>query len=150
MKLTINTGEQYSETEIIVNCNRMNEDIEKLVAAIRMVDMKFMGRKNGEQYFIDIANIIYIESTDKRTFLYTPTNVYESPYKLYELEEKLAGQNFLRASKNCLFNLNHIQALKSDLEQRLLLTMEGGIKIIVSRQYSSAVKAKLEDFSMTK
>ena len=146
MKLTINTDERFSETEVIVNCSRINEDIEKIISALRMCDMKFIGRKNGEQYFIDISDVIYIESTDKRTFLYTSTDVYESPFKLYEFEEKLADQNFLRASKNCLFNLNHIQALKSDLEQRLLLTMEGGIKIIVSRQYSSAVKAKLEDY----
>ena len=145
MKLTINTDERITETEIIVNCNRMSNDIEKLIHAIRMFEMKFTGRKDGQQYFIDIANVIYIESTDKRTFIYTSKDVYESSFKLYELEEKLASKNFLRASKNCLFNLNHIQALKSDLEQRLLLTMEGGIKIIVSRQYSSAVKAKLED-----
>ena len=146
MKLTINTDDRITETEIIINCNRMSDDIEKLIHTIRMFEMKFVGRKDGQQYFIDIANIIYIESTDKRTFFYTLTEVYESPFKLYELEEKLADQNFLRASKNCLFNLNHIQALKSDLEQRLQLTMEGGIKIIVSRQYSSVVKAKLEDY----
>ena len=147
MKLTINTDERVTETEIIINCNRMSDDIEKLIHTIRMLEMKFIGRKDGQQYFMDIANIIYIESTDKRTFFYTSTDVYESPFKLYELEEKLTGQNFLRASKNCLFNLNHIQALKSDLEQRLLLTMEGDIKIIVSRQYSSAVKAKLEYYN---
>jgi DNA-binding LytR/AlgR family response regulator len=146
MKLTINTDERYAETEIVVNCCRMGDDIEKLLAAIRLFDMKCIGLKNGQQCFIDAAQIIYIESTDKRTFLYTSTDVYESPYRLYELEEKLTGQNFLRASKNCLFSVIHIQSLKSDLEQRLLLTMEENIKIIVSRQYSSSVKEKLEDF----
>ena len=146
MKLTINTDERYAETEIIVNCNRMNDDIEKLLASIRMFDMKFIGRKEGQQCFIDITHIVYIESTDKRTFFYTSTDVYESPYRLYELEEKLAGQNFLRANKSCLFNLIHIQSLKSDLEQRLILTMDGDIKIIVSRQYSSMVKEKLEAY----
>jgi DNA-binding LytR/AlgR family response regulator len=146
MKLTVNTGERYVETEITVNCSRMDGDIEKLLAAIRMFDMKFIGRKDGQQCFIDVANIIYIESTDKRSFFYTANDVYESPYRLYELEQKLSGQNFLRASKNCLFNIMHIQSLKSDLEQRLLLTMEGNIKIIVSRQYSSSVKEKLEGF----
>ena len=144
MKLVINTDEKFNETEITINCSRMNDEIEKLLAAIRMADMKLTGRKDGQQHIIDARHIIYIESTDKRTFLYTVTDVYESPYKLYELEEKLSGLDFLRASKNCLFNLVHIQSLKSDLEQRLTLTMEGGLKIIVSRQYSGVVKEKLE------
>ena len=49
-----------------------------------------------------------IESTDKHSFLYTLTDVYESQFRLYELEAKLAGHDFMRASKNCLFNISHI------------------------------------------
>ena len=147
MKLIINTDERYTETEITVNCNRMNDDVEKLLAAIRMFDMKLTGRKNGEQHIIDLKNVIYIESIDRRTFLYTTQDVYESSCKLYELEEKLKDRDFLRASKSCLFNPLHIQSLKSDLEQKLTLTMEGGIKIVVSRQYSGIVKEKLEAFN---
>jgi len=124
----------------------MNEYIEKLLAAIRMLDMKLACRKDGQQHFIDLSQIIYIESIDKRTFIYTISDVYESPFRLSELEEKLAKLDFLRASKNCLFNIRHLYSLKSDLEQRLILTMEKDIKIIVSRQYSGAVKGKLEAY----
>ena len=144
MKLIVNIQEQYTETEIIVNCNSMNESIEKFISTIKMFDMKLIGKKDGQQCFIDISNIIYIESTDKRTFLYTTKDVYESPLRLFELEEKLIERDFLRASKNCLFNINYIHSLKSDLEQRLILAMENDIKIIVSRQYSNIVKEKLE------
>ena len=144
MKITINTDERCSETEITVVCKRISEDIEKLIAAIRMLDMKVMGKKNGRQFILDSSDIMYIDSTDKRTFLYTSADVYESPLKLYELEEKLMGRDFLRASKNCLFNINHIKSIEPELDRRLILSMEGGIKIIVSRQYSSAVKKKLE------
>jgi len=143
MKITINTGEQYAETEIIVNCDRLGDDIEKLLAAIKTLDMKLTVCKDKRQYAIDTADVIYIESTDKRTFLYTNTDVYESPLRLYELEEKLIGCNFLRASKNCLFNINHIQSIEPDLH-RLILTTAKGIKLIVSRQYAAAVKHKLE------
>jgi DNA-binding LytR/AlgR family response regulator len=125
----------------------VNDSIEKLLAAIRIFDKKLAGRKDGQQHFIDVTQIIYIESIDKRTFFYTTTEVYESPFRLSELEEKLEKLDFLRASKNCLFNIRHIHSLKSDLEQRLLLTMEGYNKIVVSRQYSNAVKEKLEAYN---
>jgi DNA-binding LytR/AlgR family response regulator len=143
MKITINTDEQYTETEIIVNCGRLGDDIEKLLAAVKMLDMKLTVYKDKRQYVVDAADVIYIESTDKRTFLYTNTDVYESPLRLYELEEKLVSCNILRASKNCLFNINHVQSIEPDLH-RLIVTTAKGIKLIVSRQYAAAVKHKLE------
>ena len=143
VKITINTDAQYTETEIIVNCSRLGDDIEKLLAAIKMMDMKLTVYKEKRQYVIDTADVIYIDSTDKRTFLYTNADVYESPLRLYELEEKLVGCNFLRASKNCLFNINHVQSIEPDLH-RLILTTAKGIKLIVSRQYAADVKLKLE------
>ena len=146
MKLNINTDERYQEIEININCSSMNDYVEKLIAAIRILDMKLMCRKDGQQHFVDITQIIYIESIDKRTIVYTATDIYECPFRLSELEEKLSKLEFLRASKNCLFNIRHLHSLRSDLEQRLTLTMEKDIKIIVSRQYSSAVKEKLEAY----
>ena len=101
----------------------MGDDIEKLLAAIRMLDMKLTGKKDGRQHLLEAADVIYIESTDKHTFLYTQGDVYESPFRLYELELKLAGMDFLRSSKNCLFNLNHVQAIEPELDRRLILTM---------------------------
>jgi DNA-binding LytR/AlgR family response regulator len=105
MKITINTDDRYAETEIIVNCKHMNDEIEKLIASFRVFDMKLMGYKEGRQCIIDITDVIYIESTDKRSFLYTLTGIYESHYRLYELEEKLDDIGFTRVSKNCLVNI---------------------------------------------
>jgi len=108
--------------------------------------MKLTGRKDGRQYVIEAADIIYIESIDKHTFLYTTNGAYESPFKLYELEEKLAEHDFLRASKNSLFNINHIQSIEPDFDRRLIMTMTNDNKLIVSRQYAVAVKERLEAY----
>jgi DNA-binding LytR/AlgR family response regulator len=148
MKIIIDIDDKCAETEVMVKCSRMSDDIEKLIAAIRMLDMKLTGRKDGRQFILETADIIYIESTDKHTFLYTLAGVYESPFRLYELEAKLADLDFLRASKSCLFNVNHIQSIEPDIDRRLILTMEKGLKIIVSRQYSAVVKQKLEAYNV--
>ena len=147
MKITINTDSQYTDTEIVINCPRLSEDIEKMLSALRMYDLKLTGQKEGRQYIIEAKNVMYIESIDKRTFLYTLNDTFESPFRLYELETKLSDGNFLRASKNCLFNINHIQSIEPDLDRRLILTMEKDIKIIVSRQYAETVKQILEAYN---
>ena len=144
MKINITTDSRFTETEISICCSHMNDDIEKLLATIRMMDMKLTGHKDGRQHILEAADVMYIESTDKRSFLYTETDVYESHFRLYELEAKLIDREFLRASKACLFNIHHIQSIEADLDRRLILTMKKGIKLIVSRQYSAKVKQKLE------
>ena len=144
MKVTISTDERYIETEIMIYCSQMNEDIERVLAAIRLLDMKIIGQKEGKKYFLEASDIMYAESTDKRTFLYTLTNTYESYFRLYELEEKLTGKGFLRISKNCLINIVHIASIENELYGRLILTMPKGIELIVSRQYASDIKQKLE------
>ena len=143
MKIVINTDERCAETEITIRCGRLSDDIEKIITAIRMLDMKLIGNRNGRQHLLETSDVTYIETTDKRTFLYTLTGVYETPFRLYELEAKIADMDFLRASKNCLVNINHIQSIEPDFDRRLVLTMEKGIKLMVSRQYSVTVKQKL-------
>ena len=144
MKITINADDRYTETEIMVNCSRMSDDIEKILASIRMHDMKITGYKEGKQCILEISDILYIESIDKRSFFYTLTDTYECPFKLYELETKLAERHFIRVSKNCIININHIKFIESELNSRLILTMPRDIKLLVSRQYASAVKHILE------
>jgi len=146
MKITINIDDRYTETEITVKCNRVSDDIDKLLAAIRLLDMKLTGRKDGRQHILEASDVVYIDSVDKHTFLYTSNGVYESSLKLYELEAKLADRDFIRVNKNSLFNINHIHSIESDFNRRLILSMIGGSKLIVSRQYAAVVKEKLEAY----
>ncbi|EMS70627.1 LytTR family DNA-binding domain-containing protein [Ruminiclostridium cellobioparum] len=143
MKINIQTFSNVQETEINIICNQLTPEIERLVSLIRIMDMKFTGEKNGQIHILDISKILYIDTVDKKTFFYTKTDVYETPLRLYELEEQLEGTEFFRANKSCIVNFEQIQSLKSDLDGRILLTMSNNEKLYVSRQYSPFVKKKL-------
>ena len=119
MKLTINVDEQYSETEITVSCNKMSDEINKLIASIQIFDMKIAGFKDGREYILEIVDITYIESIDKRTIIYTSTDSYENSFRLYELEAKLEHRGFLRISNNCLVNINFINSIETESNSRL-------------------------------
>lgn len=144
MKLTINVNERYTEPEITVNCSKLDDEINKLISSIQLFDMKIAGRKDNREYTLEIGDIIYIESIDKRTVLYTLTDSYENPFKLYELEAKLEPKGFLRVSKNCLVNINFINSIETESNSRLILTMPRDIQLIVSRLYATEIKQKLE------
>ena len=99
MKITLNQDPAFPETEVIINCPQADEDILRLVAMLRIYQRKLLGVLNGEQHLLDVKDILYIDTTDKKTFLYTETAVYESALRLYELEDGLRELDFLRAGQ---------------------------------------------------
>jgi len=99
--------------------------------------------KEGKTYFCKQNAIYYIESVDKRTYIYTKDNCYETKYRLYELEEMLGGL-FVRCSKAMIINLRKIKSVKSDIGGRLETTLLNDEQIIISRSYVKEIKRRLE------
>ena len=64
---------------------------------------------------------------------------------LYELEDNLMDLDFLRISRSAIVNFRHIQSIRPELGGRLLLTMENGEQVYVSRQYAASIKEKLRE-----
>ena len=143
MKIQLNQDPGFQDVEIIINCPRTDEEILRIVAMLRIYDQKLTGIKDGEIRLLDVKEIFYIDTADKKTFLYTQTEIYESALRLYELEERLEGMDFIRAGKSSIVNFCKIQSIRPELGGRMLLTMENGEQLYVSRQYAAQLKEKL-------
>lgn len=145
MKITLNQDPAFRETEVVINCPQADEDILHLVAMLRVHQRKLVGLLEGESHLLDVKDILYIDTADKHTFLYTAGAVYESALRLYELEESLAGLDFLRAGRSALVNFRRVQSIRPEMGGRLLATMEGGERLYVSRQCAPVWKEKLHE-----
>lgn len=143
MKIVINTDDSLQDTEIQISCRQLTPQIEKILSTLRIMDKQLTAVKNGETYIIDAEKVLYIESVDKKTFIYTSDEVYETNLKLYELEEQLSDYGFIRAGKSFIIHIKHIKSLKSDIDRRIRVTMKNDEQLIVSRQYADDLKKRL-------
>lgn len=143
MKISINIDPEINDTEIIVNCSSLTPETESIIAALRMADNQITVTKNGETHLLDTQKIAYIETVDRKTFVYTEKDCYESKLKLYEISELLLGSHFLRISKSCIVRLKYIRSLKAELDRKIRITLENGEQLIVSRQYADELKKRL-------
>lgn len=143
MKIIIQEDAVCVETEIVIRCARADEGVYEMLAHLRAFDKKLTGLKDGRTFIIDAQDVFYFESVDKRTYLYTAKEVYETPLRLYEIEERLAGGAFLRVSKKTILGVKRIASLRPDFGGRLEATLENGERISVSRQFAPDLKAKL-------
>jgi len=89
VKIVINENGLLDETEIIINCRQADEGIMRILAGLRMYDKKITGLRDGQTFLLNASDIFYAETVDRKTFLYTAKQVYETPLSLYELEERL-------------------------------------------------------------
>lgn len=143
MKIEIHVDEQAVDLEISVTCKQLTPDIEKMIATLRMMNHQLTAKKEGEIHLLDTAQIIYIESVDRKCFIYTSDDVYESEFRLYELEQQLEEYGFFRVSKSLLIHLQNIQSLKADINRKIRVTMSNGEQIMASRQYADGLKRRL-------
>jgi DNA-binding LytR/AlgR family response regulator len=143
MEISIKEDLEEPEIKITIHCKRMSPEIEKIIAKLRMVDFKLTGMKEGQTYILEPSKVLYIDTVDKKTFLYTAKEIYETSLRLYELEEQLEKEHFFRASKSCIINFQEIISLKPDIDGKILVTMSNKEKLFVSRQYAVTIKNKL-------
>lgn len=143
MKISININDEAKDTEIAISCNQLTPEVDKIIATLRILNQQLVVTKGAETFILDVFDIIFIESVDRRTFVYTHNDYFESKLKLYEMEERLCESGFFRASKSVLVQLRHIKSLKNDIDRKIRLTLENGEQIVVSRQYADELKKRL-------
>jgi len=143
VKIEIHVDEKIEDTHIAVSCRKLTPEIDKLLAMLRILEKKLTVSKNDEICFLDVSKVVYIESVERKTFIYTEDELYESDFKLYELEQQLEAYGFFRASKSCLIQLRYVKSLKADINRRIKVTLTSGEALIVSRQYAEDLKKRL-------
>ncbi|MBE6753264.1 MAG: LytTR family transcriptional regulator [Ruminococcaceae bacterium] len=143
MKITIDLVPDKTDTEITVSCGSLTPEIEKLLATLRILDRQLTVRRDDSIHLLDLGKVIYIEAVERSTFVYTAEAVYESDFRLYELEQQLADSGFFRVSKSCLVCLKKIHSLKADIDRKIRITMENGEQIVASRMYADELRKRL-------
>ena len=129
---------------VLIRCHEVSEEVREIEAFVKSRSGSLTGTAEAKQYEIAVTDICYIESVDGKTFLYTNDRIYESSYRLYELEDMLKTRHFLRISKPMLVNLMKIQSIQPAFNGRFTAILRSGEKLIISRNYTKALKAALK------
>ncbi len=59
MKITIQENERLEETEVIIHCRQTDDETLRLVAALRGLDRKLTGTKDGRTFVVETVSVLY-------------------------------------------------------------------------------------------
>lgn len=134
-----------SEPEIVeVRYHWITDEIQEIISFVKSRQGQLSAMRDGKRFEVPVVDLFYAESVDERLFLYTASDSYEIPMKLYELEDLLKNKSFLRVSKSMIVNLMKIISVRPALNGRFSATLKNGEEVIISRKYVPELKKILK------
>ena len=123
--------------------------VKKLVNKLTHTDLLTTSvhlEKNGSITSIDSVSIKYAVSQDHMLNIYTTSGNYQLRKKLSDLENELAGYNFIRVHKSCLINYKHVRRFDAVSSE---VIMKDGFRIKVGRSYKDTFKKGFVQYRRT-
>lgn len=145
MKVFITQDKNNKDIFVEIHCSAIDSDIEKLNTYISNYDKRIKANDESETLYVELSDILYFESVDNKTFIYTADRILTTSMKLYEIEEKLGEKDFFRCSKSVIVNIGKIKRLKPDLTRNIFATLVNEETIVISRRYVSAFKKLIKE-----
>ena len=148
MKIRVELQADLKEDEVVIRCVSINENILNIQNLLSNFgnDTKSITLVKGDtEYFIPKEQILFFETESKIVFAHTAEKMYETPYRLYELEEILP-RYFMRISKSTIVNLNQIYSITKNITASSVVEFYGSIKkVYVSRNYYKALIERMSE-----
>lgn len=143
MKVTLQRIVEGTE-EVLIKYKNRTEWVDNLLYYLENQKEKIIGFKGKEQYTIHPGKVIYFESVDGSTYLYTKEDVYKTNISLDNLVRLYSEEGFFRCSKAMVLNVYRIEKLQSLSGNRIDATMDNGEHVIISRRYAKELRVLLK------
>ena len=143
MRLIMCERQDAKQPEVTIAYREMTQSVRRVADYVRCVDQTLLCKKESEECSIFINDIFYLESVDKKVFVYCEKEVLRCNYKLYELEEMLAQAGFVRVSKSVILNVEKLTGIKTLVNSKLEAMLVNGERVCVTRKYLKDIRNEL-------
>lgn len=145
MKIRAEQDLSCSEIEITIKYPGRDRQIDRIIDLLQSFEVQIKCDFENTERMINISDIYYIESVDKKTFVYLEKAVYHTSFRLYQLRERLRQYGFVQISKSCILNINALESIKPLFNSRMEAALKNGEKVYINRNYLSEVRKALKE-----
>lgn len=153
MKIVLEVDENLEEQEVIIKCPEINEDtmyLQKQISELLSKRLQLQVSKGDADFYIELHEIIFLETTNNLVAVHTADQIYESKERLYELENILPG-SFMRVSKSTIINTDKVRAIHKNITGASEVEfVRSPKKTYVSRNYIKILLQRLDEKRLKK
>lgn len=132
------------EERIDIFYHEMTPVLRKVAAVVKNEKPVLTGSTEDEKALLDIEDVYYFDTVDRRTFAYTKDKTYQVSLTISALEEKLSDFGFVRINKANLVNIYQIKKIKPESNMRISAILRNEEKLQINRSYKRSFEEYLK------
>lgn len=144
MQIKIEIDQSCTEPKVIILTDKMTEEVNEIVRKLSEEKPEIIaGFREDTLEILEKGDIIRIYSETGKVIAVTDRGEYSLRLRLYELEEMLAKDSFVRISNSEIVNLRKVKGFDLSLAGTICVSFTDGKTTYVSRRYVAKIKKVL-------
>ncbi len=145
MKLEIKLDPECAEPKIVICAQSMTPEISALVKRLSDTQSAFLlaGFRGETVQLLDMADVVRVYASGGKVYAVTQAGEYQLRLRLYELEEKLDADSFVRISNSEIINLKKARRFDLSFSGTICVELANGERSYVSRRCVAKIKKML-------
>ncbi len=144
MQIEIKIDKNCIEPKIVIMAQSMTEDVKRIVDLLSAETPQLLaGFRNDQLEILDPTKVLRFYAQQGKVIAVTENGEYVLRQRLYELEEKLEKDGFIRISNSEIINLKKAKNFDLSLAGSICVRLSDGTITYVSRRYVSKIKQLL-------
>ncbi len=141
IQVEIKIDNLYDEPKIVILTASMTEEVNNIVQKLSEKNPRIIsGSKNGKIEVLDQKDLYKIYASNSKVFAVTNNGEYFLKLRLYEIEERLDPNQFVRISNSEIINLKKVKNFDLSFTGTICVELINHTITYVSRRYVSKIK----------
>lgn len=150
VKISTNISDEIDKDEIEIDIKAyensivLNRIIENIQSISENIDT-IVGSRDNNIFIINIKDVMCFYSKEQNNYCKTQNGEFKIKKRLYELEEKLDKNNFIRISNSCIVNIKCVESFDLSIIGNIMVKFLDGTSENVSKRKISNVMRFLKE-----
>ncbi len=141
MQIEVKIDNSCTQPKIIILTASMTEEINNIVKKLTDEAPQIIsGSRNDKIEVLEQSELVRIYAYDGKVYAVTDKGEYILRLRLYELEERLSHDSFVRISNSEIINLKKVNSFDLSFTGTICVKLSNGTVTYVSRRYIQKLK----------
>lgn len=141
MQVEVKIDDSYHEPKVIILTASMTEEVNHIVKKLSENNSQIISGSSEEKIkVLEQNDLIRIYAGSSKVFAVTGDGEYTLRLRLYEVEERLSPNQFIRISNSEIINLKKVIHFDLSFSGTICVKLANGTTTYVSRRYVSKIK----------
>ena len=141
MKVEVQLDEKCEETTVTIVAKGMTDEVNELFNRLScQCPNVITGFREDSAAIVEADRILRVYASNQKVFIVTDDGEYTARLRLYQFEERLSGNEFVRISNSEIINLKKVRDFDLSFAGSICVRFLNGDTTFVSRRYVAKIK----------